>query len=145
MGSAVFHHDCYMFCLSFISCHMSFAGAGPDICSNLSDNSTISESISRFVKIQHVHEIGYLKSYDRLESVFSHWVWASGMRKGQKLEANHAEALLRVRAFDRNRLEPVYVDRVPLLDAESIEMQNLLGETRVDEYGTFVPKPSSQK
>ncbi len=122
---------------------MLSAGVGLHILPDLSDHSTLSENISRFVKEKHVHEIGYLKSYDRLDSVFSHWVWASGMRKGQKLDASHADALLRVSTFDCNRLEPVYIRKLTPLDAESIEIQNILGDTRVDEYGTFVPNLSS--
>lgn len=84
--------------------------------------------------------MGELESYSRLNEVFSHWIWASGIRKGKRLKKSHAETLLRLDNFDKNLLEPVYMLRPTPLHSQSMEIQNVLGDTKVSEYGSFVKK-----
>lgn len=86
--------------------------------------------------------MGELESYSRLNKVFSHWIWASGFRKGRRLNKGHAETLLGLDHFDKNMLEPVYIDEPSPLHSESMEIQNVLGDTKVSEYGSFVGQSS---
>ena len=64
------------------------------------------------------------------------------MKKGSKLEKHYAEALLRLDHFDKKLLEPIYVFGPSPLHSESIEIQNVLGDTKVSEYGSFVDESS---
>lgn len=123
---------------------MSFAGAVDPSSPNLplSSFSYLSDNISHFLQIKKAHNVGELDSYSRLSQVFSHWIWASGIRRGEKLEKHHAEALLRLDYFDKNLLEPIYVSGPSPLHSESVEIQNVLGDTKVSEYGSFVDESS---
>src|SRR5450759_1877466 len=123
---------------------MSFAGADPSSSSNeaLSNFSSLSHNISYFLQFKKAHNVGELDSYSRLTQVFSHWIWASGMRKGLKLETHYAKALLRLDHFDKKLLEPVYVSGPSPLHSESMEIQNVLEDTKVSEYGSFVDESS---
>lgn len=123
---------------------MSFAGDDPSSSSpNLSSFSSLSDNISHFLRIKKAHNVGELDSYSRLSLVVSHWTWACGMRKGQKLDKSHAEALLRLKHFDKNLLEPVYVSEPNPLHYESLEIQNMLGAIKVSEYGSFVDETTT--
>ena len=106
---------------------------------------SLSDTISEFITIKKIHNIGEWETYARLIQIFSHWIWATGMRKGQKLNQYLAEAFLRVEHFDENHLEAVYVAGPCPPHCYSMEIQNLLGDTKVDEYGTFLNEYSRSR
>ncbi len=85
-----------------------------------------------------VHDVGELESYGTLKEVLSHYVWSCGMRKGLKLKQNHAKALLWCEHYDHTKLEPVYKLEPRPMHTDSREIQKLLGNIKVDEYGSFL-------
>jgi hypothetical protein len=87
-----------------------------------------------------VHNVGDLQSYGRLQSVFFHWIWASGFRKGERVDNNFAEALLRSSTFDQTKLEAIFKLEPMPMHSQSLDIQTTLGNNKVLEYGSFVDK-----
>ena len=69
-----------------------------------------------------------------------HYVWAVGDYMGERVDSEHADILLCQPGFNRHNLQAVFREESLQLDSESIELQKILGGTKVDEYGTFVDK-----
>lgn len=115
-----------------------FAGATLAFSPTLSTYLSLSKNISKFVTFKRVHNVGEMESYDRLKPVFLHWVWASGFRKGLKLDMNHAKAFLWCKHFDKTKLERIFKPGPSPMHSESVEIQNMLGDIKVSEYGSFV-------
>lgn len=120
---------------------MSFAGYSPSL--RLSNFTSLSDNISNFLQFPKVHNVGEMITYDRHPQVFSHWIWSCGMRKGLKVENSHAEALLKIDNCYENLLEPVYVSGPFPVHSESKEIQDMLGDIKVDEYGSFTDQSFS--
>lgn len=120
--------------------HSYLVLAGADLPTSSSPTSfpCLSSKISKLIVLNLVHDVGELESYLRLKEVLSHYVWSCDMRNGLKLEQNHAEALLRCEHYDHTKLEPVYKLEPHPMHSDSIEIQNLLGNIKVEEYGSFV-------
>ena len=104
----------------------------------LSDFSCLSLDVSKFLRYRRVHEVGYLESYDRLIPALSHFVWASGYRKGRYIERTRGEAYERVKGFDITRIKPKFKLVPPPPHIDSVYLQSILGDVHVSEYGAFV-------
>ena len=115
-----------------------FAGSYPPSSPKLSSFMTLSENINEFLGYKIVHNVGEMESYYMLIDEFSHYVWASGYRKGLRLDKYHAEALLELENFDSSKLEPIYKKVPRPMHGDSVDIQNILGNTKVLEYGSFV-------
>ena len=107
---------------------------------NISNYSSLSNSISQFSQKRFGLDVGTADEYGRLDEEFLHYVWVEGPRKGQALNPNHAEKLLGLDTFRKERIEVVYNRVPPPVHADSQDIQNILGKTKVDEYGTFVKR-----
>ena len=121
-----------------------FTGAFPP-CSPMfprSIFSSLSDTILKSVERNLVWNVGEWETCLSLDSVLSHYVWAGGYRKGLKVDKNHADALLTCKDFDKTKLEPIYKQVPRPIHADSICIQNILGDVKVDEYGSFVNKSS---
>ena len=115
-----------------------FIGAYPPSSPTLSNFSSLSGVILKSVERNLVLNVGELETWLRLDNVLSHYVWAVGYRKGLKVDKNHAEALLRCKDFDKTKLQPIYKQVPRPIHGDSIYIQNMLGDIKVDEYGSFV-------
>ena len=116
----------------------SKAGAllsSPDV----SNYSSISESILTFAFQKPHGIIGGLNNRQK-QSVFSHWEWRLGPTRGQRILDTEADNLLQQPGFDRNALKTVYKTIYGPPQKESREIQDMLGNVRVDEYGSFVKR-----
>ena len=105
--------------------------------SDLSNFFSLSNNISNFLRHKKVHDVGELESYSRHEHVFSHWIWAMGMRKGEKLDNNRAKSLLQLKHFDKTLMKPIFYITAKT-STLSVDIQQILGNTKVVEYGSFV-------
>ena len=113
------------------------AGANLRSSPNISHYSSLSENISSLISSKkHVEMFEKESNIHTLATKFSHYVWATGSRKGQVLSEERVEQLLRLKAFDRALIEPVYVPGNPLDDNTQIE--KMLENQDFSEYGSFV-------
>lgn len=94
--------------------------------------------MSNEVAHRKVLEIGFLESHGRLVPALSHFVWASGYRKGRFIERTRGEAYLRVKNFDKTKIKPKFKYVPPPPHDQCVELQTILGDIRVSEYGSFV-------
>lgn len=104
----------------------------------MSNYSSLLENISKFITYKRVHNVGEMETYSRHEDVLSHYVWASGYRKGVEVDRNHAEALLRSTNYDKANLEPIFKQVSRPTHSDSMDIQKILGDTKISEYGSFV-------
>src|SRR5450759_3854042 len=72
--------------------------------------------------------------------IFSHYEWACGMKKGTRLDPEYAERLLRRPGFEKDHLNKIWVPGKVPVHIDSIELQQMLGKTKVSEYGSFVDR-----
>lgn len=73
--------------------------------------------------------------------VVSHWVWAYGVREGKIVDKKHAKTLRKLDNFDKNLLKPIYKQEATSpLCLESMDIQTMLKDRGVAEYGSFVDK-----
>jgi hypothetical protein len=114
------------------------AGAHLPSSPNLSIYSSLSEKVQVFVDSEqrNTFEVGALSSIRH--HVFSHYEWNKGNCKGDRIDFNTAEILLRQPSFQKDNLKPIWILEEAPAHSDSIELQNMLGETKVSEYGSFV-------
>src|SRR5450759_3159934 len=74
---------------------------------NLSNYSLLLDNIQNFIRLKKTKRIGQILSSTTMP-VFSHWVWAFWLNKGQNVDNNHAEDLLLRTGFDKNMLKAVF-------------------------------------
>jgi hypothetical protein len=117
------------------------AGAYYPSSPDLSTYSSLSQNINTFVQKPYTNTIGSLAPKEEL--VFSHYEWKVGHKKGQRLDYITAKKLLRKPDFQKDHLDQIWVlDKAPA-HSDSVELQNILGNTKVSEYGSFVNSESS--
>src|SRR5450759_2968452 len=107
---------------------------------NLSSYSSLSNSIQMFVNSKkNVSSVGAL-SITTNKPIFSHYEWACGMKKGTRLDPEYAECLLCRPGFEKDQLKKIWVPGKVPVHIDSIELQQMLGKTKVSEYGSFVDR-----
>jgi len=104
----------------------------------ISEFSTFYFDVSYKVSHTRVLEVGFLESHGRLVLAPSHFVWASGYRKGRYIERTRGEAYLRVPHFDKSKIKPKFKYVPPPPHIDSVQLQTILGDIHVSEYGSFV-------
>jgi hypothetical protein len=112
------------------------AGAHHPSSPNLSHFSSLSDNICNLLATKIPSQLNDMDSTSTTKMQFSHYVWADGSRKGEMLTEVHAKQLLGLKTFDKKSLLPIYV-QVPI-DVDRLNIQSILENNRLSEYGSFV-------
>src|SRR5450759_1425509 len=113
------------------------AGAYLPCSPNLSSYSSLSSNIQLLINSKKkVSSVGAL-SITTNKPVFSHYEWASGMKKWERLDPDYAKDLLDKPCFQKNHLKTIWVPRKAPMHVDSIELQKIFGKTKVSAYGFF--------